>query len=786
MDTRSLTALEWPRLLTLLSLCATSEEGRKLALSVVPETDPEMLADLQRKVSEWVSAERLQGKISFDGYRRVSVEAPKGTFLPVESFRSLRRDLALWINLGNWLRDNEAPKESLLGSYLEDSRLQAVFKKLNRVFDERGEVADEASPELFRLRREREKAFERAGSLLRNIMERSGPASFSQDNPTIINGRLVLPVIAAKKTVVGGIQQDASSTGATVYMEPFEAIELNNSLADFEAREREEINRVLTALSEELALLADGFSMLFQTIEFFDLILARARLGVKCKGIFPVFSHDGGRVILKHAFHPLLHPALNGLRAEAWDEKPKSGVVPLDLDLELKKTKTLVLSGPNGGGKTVALKTLGVLCLMNQSGVPVPAEEGTTLPVFRTFLALIGDPQSIAEDSSTFTARMSHLAEGLRKIKEPFLVLLDELASGTDPLEGSAIGKEILAFLHAKEGFLLTTTHDETIKAFALTTKGMENGAFGFSDTAQKPTYRLRIGVIGRSRAIEMAKNAGIPGEIIEKARAEIPEEGVKISKLLDDLEKEILAAEEEKRKLSRERENLEKALKEKDAEKKSLEEEKRKLLRSLPQRLSEWREQFLAELKTEVNRQKVRQVANKSVEKISGKAGNDLGLEPSKQALSAFTYPPAGTWVKIHPLGFEGRIISVDEGSGKIRLERDGKEIVAGAGDIEVLAGRNGKAPGRFTPPPEPRETSREINLIGRTVFEAEAELELFLDRACLDGCSEVRIIHGIGTGKLRQAVRQALKKDGRVLSFSEAPPRAGGAGATVAVMKP
>lgn len=786
MDTRSLTALEWPRLLTLLSLCATSEEGRKLALFVVPETDPDKLPDLHRKVSEWVSAERLQGKISFDGYRRVSVEAPKGTFLPLESFRSLRRDLALWINLGTWLRGQEVPKESLLGSYSEDSRLEAVFKKLNKTFDDRGDVADAASTELFRLRREREKAFDRAGSLLRKIMEKSGPSSFSQANPTIINGRLVLPVIASKKGLIGGIQQDASSTGATVYMEPFEAIELNNSLADFEAREREEINRVLTALSEELALLADAFSMLFETIEFFDLILARARLGVKCKGIFPLIAADGGRIALRHAYHPLLLPELNGLRAEAWGEKPKSDVVPLDLDLELKKTKTLVLSGPNGGGKTVALKTLGILGLMNQSGIPIPVEEGTTLPVFRSFLALIGDPQSIAEDASTFTARMSHLAEGLGIIKSPFLVLLDELASGTDPLEGAAIGKEILAFLHSRDGFLLTTTHDETIKAFALTTKGMENGAFGFSDKAQKPTYKLKIGVIGRSRAIEMAKNAGIPAEIISKARSEIPEEGVKISKLLDDLEKEIFEAEEEKKKLAGERENLNRALEEKEAERNRLEDEKRKLLRSMPQRLSEWREQFIAELKTEVNRQKVRQVAKKSVEKIAEKAGKDLGIEPSKQPLAAFTYPPAGTWVKVQPFGFEGRIVSVEEGSGKIRLERDGKEIVVGAGDIEVVPGKTEKVSGRFSPPAGPIEASREINLIGRTVFEAEAELELFMDRAFLEGCAEVRIIHGIGTGKLKQAVRQMLKNDRRVLSFSEAPPRAGGAGATVAVLKP
>jgi len=786
MDSRSLTALEWPRLLTLLSLCATSDEGRKLALSVKPETDARKLDILHRKVSEWVSAERLQGKISFEGYRRVSVEAPKGAFLPIETFRSLRRNLSLWIRLGSWLRDREVPKESLLASYFEDTRLEEAFRILGRTFDERGEVADGASPELFRLRRERDKAFERAGEVLRRIMEKAGPASFSQSNPTVINGRLVLPVHAAKKGLVGGIQQDTSSTGATVYMEPFEAVELNNSLADFEAREREEINRILTALSEKIGEAADAFTGLFETIEFFDLILARARLGAMFRGIFPLIPEDGDRISLKGACHPLLHPALNPLRQEAWGEKPRHDVVPLDLDLDLKKTKTLVLSGPNGGGKTVALKTLGLLSVMNQSGIPLPAEEGTAIPVFASLLALIGDPQSIADDASTFTARMGHLAEGMKKVKEPFLCLLDELASGTDPLEGAAIGKEILAWFHARKGFLITTTHDETVKAFALTASGIDNAAFGFSEKAHKPTYRLKMGVIGRSRAIEMAGSAGIPEEIIVRARAELPEEGVKVSRLLDDLEKVLLLAEKERAKAVEERKSLEAAVKKKEEEAARLEEEKKKLLRSLPQRLSEWREEFLGNLKTEVNRQKVRQVARKSVEKVAEKAAGELGLEAPKQALSAFAFPPAGTWVKVHPFGFEGRIVRVEEGSGKIFLERDGKEIVVGAGDIEVTGESVPGQARRFMPAPEARESSREINLIGRTVFEAEGELELFMDKAFLDGCSEVRIIHGIGTGKLRQAVRQMLKADKRVLSFSEAPPRSGGAGATIAVLKP
>jgi DNA mismatch repair protein MutS2 len=782
MDKRSLTALEWPGLLTLLSLCATSDEGRRLAVSVKPTTNPDDLKDLHDKVSEWVSAESLQGKLSFEGYKRVSVEAPKGTFLSLETFRNLRRDLALWTHLKNWLNDGLVQKEALLSSFYDNPELHDLFRKLNKIFDERGEVADGASPELYRLRRDREKAFERAGSLLKKIMENIGSAAFSQSNPTIINGRLVLPIISAKKGLISGIQQDASSTGATVYVEPFDAVELNNSLSDFEAREREEITRILTSLTEELSSFAGAFDNLFETIEYFDLVLARARLGAKYKGIFPIISEDGSRIVLKKAFHPLLLPALNALRAEAWGEKPKTGVIPLELELEISGIKTLILSGPNGGGKTVALKTLGVLSLMNQGGIPIPVDEGTVLPVFDSVLALIGDPQSIADDSSTFTARMSHLAEGLKAVGSPFLVLLDELGSGTDPMEGAAIGKEILAYFHSRKGFLLTTTHDESIKAFALTTKGMENGAFGFSDEAQKPTYSLKMGFIGRSRAIEMARKAGIPEEIIRKAKEEIPEEGVKISRLLDDLEKILLSTEKEKELLNLEKIRLAAQTEEKENEKKQLEDEKRRLLRTLPQKMAEWRELFLTELKTEVNKQKVRVVSRKSTDKVVEKAGKDLGVEPSRKALVDFLYPPPGTWVKVHPFGFEGAIVRIDEGSGKICLERDGKEITVGIGDIEILGQRTKSETRRFIPTSSAKESSRELNLIGKTVFEAENELELFLDRAFLDGVSEVRIIHGIGTGKLRKAVRDRLKEDKRVLSFEEAPPRSGGAGATIA----
>lgn len=786
MDIRSLCALEWQRLLSLLSFCATSEEGKNLCMSISPNFSEEEVLSAQKEVVEWERGENLQGRISFEGYKRVSLYVPEGLFLPLESLRALKYDLSVFTTLSRWLKDKTSPKKTLLRNFFEDERLFSLSNKLNKIFDERGEIADTASPQLFNLRREKEAALFKTSQLLKRIMEKTGGGAFSQLSPTVINGRLVLPILASKKHLIKGIQLDTSSTGTTVYLEPFEAIEYNNVISEFESKEREEIRKILVDLTNEVKELSPSIEKAFETIVHFDTVLARAHFGKRYKGIFPQISEKGQNLIIKEGYHPFLISELNDLRESVFNEKPKKGAKPLSLELSFDNIKTLVLSGPNGGGKSVALKTVGLLALMNQSAIPLPVKEGSLFPIFKSIVGIIGDPQSISEDSSTFTARMRHLADELKTLQEVFLVIFDELNSGTDPTEGSILVKEIINYLHIKKGYIILSTHDETLKIFALSKKGMANGAFGFSEKENKPTYSLQIGVMGTSRALDMAEMAGLPKAIIESARMELPEEGKKLLSLLSDFEKKLKEVEEVKKRILEKEIELQNLSKEKVEETKSLLEEKNRILRSLPSLMTKWREEFLSELKKEVNRQSIRKISHKSIERTIEKAGKEIKAGGTPKEIRSSIYPEQGSFVKVYPLGFQGKVVKIDEDTNRIYLERDGKEIIVGIGDIEILK----EPPEGQNIPSSPlnysdKEFVREIMLIGKTVFEAEEELDFFLDRAYRDGVKLVRIVHGIGSGKLRKAVREYLKKDKRIDEFESAPPNQGGEGATLAKIK-
>ncbi|MCX7829964.1 MAG: Smr/MutS family protein [Acidobacteria bacterium] len=785
MDLRSLQALEWQRLLSLVSFCATSEEGRNLCFSMVPFFSESEILPAQKEVLEWERGEALQGKLSFERYKKIPLYVPEGLFLPVESLRILKGNLSVYSLLANWLKDKTSPKEELLRNFYYDERIFALNKKFEKIFDERGELAATPSPQFFNLRREKEAALFQTSSLLKKIMDKTGQGAFSQASPTVISGRLVLPVLASKKNLIKGIQLDTSSTGTTVYLEPFEAVEHNNVLSEFESREREEIRRILVELTNEVRELSDSIQFCFKTIEHFDLVLAKVRFGKKYKGIFPEISEKDKSLIVKEGFHPFLMPDLNDLREQVFGEKPKKNAKPLNLELRLDNIKTLVLSGPNGGGKSVALKTIGLLALMNQAAIPIPLKEGSQFPFFKSIVGIIGDPQSISEDSSTFTARMRHLADELKMLKEPFLVILDELNSGTDPTEGSVLVKEIINFLHTKRGFLFLSTHDETLKVFALSKKGMANGAFGFSEKENKPTYLLQIGVIGNSRALSMAEMAGIPAQIVESARRELPEEGKKLLNLLNDFERKLEEIEEAKRRILEKESQLNTLAVGKENETKALENEKNRILRNLPSLLAKWREEFLEDLKKEVNRQSVRKISKKSSENIIEKAGKELKAGEKIKEIKTSIYPKEGSFVKVYPLGFQGKVVKIDEDLNRIYLDKDGKEIVVGIGDIEILNETQPNKSSSVHLNHLPKDFVREIMLIGKTVYEAEEELDIFLDRAYMDEVDTVRIVHGIGSGKLRKAVRDFLKKDKRIEKFESAPPNQGGEGATLAKIK-
>lgn len=780
MDVRTLRALEWDRVLALLSLCASTAEGRERVRTLVPESGPAAVQERHARVGECLAGEALSGRLSLEGYARVPTRVPRGVSFPLEAFRCLRADLRVWQRARAWLRDDASPKPVLTAALPHRDGLAALARLLERLLDDRGEVADGASERLRTIRHDRERARSQVLSRMESLADSLGTPVLREASYTVRNGRFVLPVHASHKSQVKGILHDTSSSGGTAFIEPLEVVDLNNRLTELDSQEREEIQRILEEASGKVSAESGELEAAFDALEALDVDLACSRLGRLCRGILPLLN-GGDALVLKGARHPLLEASLAPLREEAGQEGFHGQAVPLDLALRLDGTRTLVISGPNAGGKSVAVKTLGLLCAMHQAGIPIPAEEGTSLPVFPFLHATVGDSQSILDSLSTFSARMAGLKEALETLREPFLVILDELGSGTDPAEGSALGEAILVHLHARRGYTVCSTHYEALKARAMVTDGMGNACMEFEEATLRPTFRLKMGQVGASRALEIAQRSGIPASILETARAFLPEGERHLKEVLTALDEEIAGHEREAARIREKAKEMDELRKRLQGEKKALEAERAAFLTSLPEKLRHWEERFMEGLKPEINRQSVRKVARKVLPEVVEAAREELGL-PEEQAPSPEAFSP-GDSVRVRGFGITGTVVSVDAGTGRLQLDCNGKTLSVGQGDVDLLPPQASKAPavkaGGVTV--SSKDAQLEINLIGKTVAEAEAELEPFMDRAALAGFGLVRIIHGIGTGRLKSAVRQWLKGCPHAASWEEAPPSGGGAGATL-----
>lgn len=787
MDARTLKALEWDRVLALLSLCAATEEGKRRAEALLPSAEPEEVELRLGRVAEFTRGEILLGRLALDSYRRGPTQVPPGVALPLTTLRDLRAGFRAWKRSRSWVADPECPTPLLAQLLPSAPSTEEVLLLLERTLDDRGEVADGASPRLMGLRRERERVRGEVFSLMDGLVAKLGGEVLRQESFTVRNGRLVLPVQSSRKGEVKGILHDSSSTGATSYIEPMAAVELNNRLSSLEAEEREEIHRILLEASRQITLRSPELEGALDAVEALDLVAACARFGRAFGGLSPQLDLSGERVRIVAGRHPLLDPRLNGLRGEAWGEVPRGEVVPLNLEMALGGMRTLVVSGPNAGGKSVALKTAGLLCAMNQAGIPVGVEEGSVFPVFRFLYAAVGDSQSILDSLSTFSARMVHLKEALEHLEEPFLAILDELGAGTDPAEGAALGEAILLHLHERRGFTLCSTHQEALKARALVTEGMGNACMEFSEGDARPTFQLHQGRVGASRALDAATRAGLPASLLQRARELLPREEKRLKEVLEALEAEGEALEVERERLKERQETL-------LAEKKRLEEavarveaERMRFAEGIPERLRRAEEQFLASLKSEVNRQAVRKVARKEAPKAAEAAAKSAGLTAPEAAV-ARAVPKVGDRVRLAGIGLEGVVLRAETTTGKVTVDCAGKTLQVGVADIAPVApGAPSLSPRRVGAGAElrSREASLEINLIGKTVAEAVEELDSFLDRAAVAGMTFVRVIHGIGTGRLRQGVHAHLKASPYVASFEEAPPSQGGTGATLVSLK-
>jgi len=783
MDVRTLRALEWDRVLALLSLCADTAEGKEHAGTLLPETDAAAVRIRHARVAECAAGESLCGRLSLQGYGRTPTAVPDGFAFPLETLRQVRGGLRVWRAAQEWLADEAAPKPALSASLPSSEPLRGLCALMERLLDEHGEVADGASDRLRAIRRERERARSRVRSHMESLVESLGTPVLREATYTVRNGRFVLPVHASRKSQVKGILHDTSSTGGTAFIEPLEVVDLNNRLTDLDAEEREEIQRILVQVSADVTAASEPLNAAWAGLEALDVDLACARLGRACKGILPLLN-EGDELALLGARHPLLDPSLGGLRREAWGESHGGEVVPLDLSLHLKDLRTLVISGPNAGGKSVAIKTVGLLCAMHQAGIPIPAREGTSLPVFPYFHATVGDSQSILDSLSTFSARMTALKDALEHLREPFLIVLDELGSGTDPSEGAALGEAILLHLHARRGYTICSTHYESVKARALVTEGMVNAGMEFEEATLRPTYRLRVGQVGASRALEIAERVGLAAPILAEARALLPEGEKHLKEILKALEEEISAHERQEAGLEALRKSLEEARNELARARQDAESERERFLKGVPEALRAVEAHFLKDLKSEAERQ----AARRSVRKVAQQVFEEVRatLQVPESAGRPGPMPAVGDRVKVAGFGVTGTVSAVDGGTGRLVLDCDGKTLSVGTSDVEVLDG----------PPPPPSRGSRgisvesgdaswELNLIGQTVAEAEAALEPFVERAAMAGLGHVRIIHGIGTGRLKSFVRDWARRSALVATWEEAPPSGGGTGVTLLSLK-
>lgn len=846
--------LEFARLRELVAGYAGTAPGREWTLALWPSRKLQWAAMEQQRVSEALYL--LRGGFSLDFHGLIDPSAllerarMGGAVLEVDELRALAvlagrfRAFQEWmLRLPNDLTPpfasdakdgapgskTQIPFLRQLAAPLAESRFAGLLESIEGKFEPDGSIADHASPELARIRRHMERQQRAIEDGLRRMLRRLEPeGSLQEDLITVRGERFVLPVKAEWKRRVPGVVHGASSSGQTFFIEPIETIEQNNELQRLLEEEQSEIQRILVAMTRLVAEHADAIATCARVLAEVESLFARARFAQDFHCIAPVFSapesrlgseSGAGRILLQGARHPLLEKRLRDearvakLHSAAKDASIEA-VVPLDLDLPAE-TRQLIISGPNTGGKTVALKTVGLLALMGQAGIPVPAE-AAELPLFDAVLADIGDAQSIAQNLSTFSAHITRLNVIAELATSQSLVLLDELGSATDPEEGAALAAAIAAHFVARRAWCLISTHHTSLKVYAANTPGVQNAAAGFQEETFAPTYRIRVGVPGVSAGIHIAQRLGLNAAIISGARERLGKQTEEIGRFLDRLHADLLAANAERAQLQKRAEEL--THERQKLEREGRQEQQRKVqemegkLASLLKEFEYQIRETLRGIEDRAVQQKATKQAERGIAKLrrefreqvdatvvahhSGADKNDPNAQPHiVRAVGV------GDTVKLRSLGKNARIerqvdadnFEVTAGALKMRIRRDDiAEVIVSAADMArqsspVISARS-KGIRVYRTQEGAHENSAvqtEINVIGQTVEEATDALEKFMDQAFLEGLPRIRIVHGIGMGILRKALRAHLAKHPQVASVSEPPQNQGGAGATVVELR-
>lgn len=691
---------------------------------------------------------------------------------------------------------NAWPETQRLSGPLLDYDLEGLLRQLSGKIEPDGTLSDDASPELRRIRRALEQQHRAIESSLRRALARLSDDGSTQDAVITVRGeRFVIPVKAEYKRKVGGVVHGSSSTGQTVFVEPLETIEHNNEMARLLDEEQAEVHRILVAMTRAVAAHAEPLLLGAAILAEVDAHQAIARFALEMACVRPAFSEsEEAEFALVAARHPLLEIRL---RAE------QGNIVPLTISF-LEGKRQIIISGPNTGGKTVALKTTGILAVMAQAGLPVPAEQAQ-LPIFTAIYADIGDAQSIEQNLSTFSAHVVNVNRIADIADARSLVLLDELGSATDPEEGAALAVAVAEHFLLRHAWSIITTHLTSLKVYAAKHEGVQNAAAGFDEVALAPTYELRLGVPGASAGLNIAARLGLDAAIVARARAQMTTQQVDIGRFLEELHTQLSAA-------NADREQLAATQRELDRERLRLEQEGRveqqKRTRELERQLKAMIEEFEGQLRGTVKAIDDKTVAQK-IARDSALRIAQLKREFSEQfqstvsahspekaqakAMERQREPKAGDLVRLKSLNREGRVVRVVDakslevqvGPMKTRVPRsDVAEVIATAEKPVEAARRRGVSVSSALSD-DSDYVSSEINVIGKTADEAESEVERFVEHAFLAGLRRIRVVHGVGMGILRRTLREYLRKHPHVLSVAEPPYNEGGQGATIVELK-
>lgn len=794
MNEKVLHTLEYNKILDQLTEYAFSADAKSRCQKLRPITDRAQIEQLQQQTSDALSRLFKYGSLSFSGVTDIRDSLKRleigGALSAIELLRvcSLLESAKRAKAFARSQEDNDQPDDSLTGLFAGIEPLTPLCDEIRRCIPSEDEIADDASSTLHSIRRSMRGMNDKIRAQMNSMINNTTTRSYLQDTViTMRDGRYCLPVKAEAKSLVPGMIHDQSSTGSTLFIEPMAVVNLNNEYKELQLREQEEIEVILAGLSNLTASYATQLLADYELLTELDFIFARAAFAQTYNGVAPLFNDDG-RIHIRKGRHPLLDP---------------KKVVPIDIRLG-EDFRLLIVTGPNTGGKTVSLKTVGLLTLMGQSGLHIPASERSELGIFDEVFADIGDEQSIEQSLSTFSSHMVNIIRILEQVNDRSLVLFDELCAGTDPTEGAALAISILSKLHLYGARIMATTHYSELKVYALSTPGVENACCEFDVATLSPTYRLLIGIPGKSNAFAISEKLGLPSDLITDAKGRISKSEGDFEDLIADLEKSRSTIEREQLEINQYKAEIE-SLKEK------LEQKQERLDSSRDKILREANEQAYNILK------EAKDVADETIRNFNkyGKAGAPVSemekertklrgkmdkaaqkmSEQKKASVPNHNVPKKlriGDSVKVISMNLKGTVHSLPNAKGDLYVQMGILRSLVNINDLILL--EEDAAPGtkKFQKTSAGKikmsksaSVSTEINLIGKTTDEAIPLLDKYLDDAYLAHLPSVRIVHGKGTGALRNAVQAHLKRLKYVKSFHLGEFGEGDAGVTIAEFK-